>query len=257
MDRSAQLEALRTEHAAAVERYDFDLAEVIDQRIKQLRTELSREASSTCPEMLTLDLDVQRERILDDSAQDTSTLLQMEIDLQARFHRRYQQLQERHKQQLADLAQSHAQELERELTRTTPELEYLLQEAKRFGRIHDYAQARASYRTATALRERLNNRRREACDAAFFRNRQKLKEKQDWEMQLLAEKRDAAIGRLDQLTTQRRSVISTRMKLNEMKCAATMNRRPPATPQSARRPVSEARLARSQARNLNGSASVD
>jgi hypothetical protein len=218
---------------------------------------LSRDAASACPEILTLDLEVQRERILDDSAQDTSTLLQMQLDMQTRFHKRYQQLQERHKQQLADLAQAHARDLERELARTTPELEHLLQEAKRFGRSHDYPQARASYQMATALRERLSNRRREACRAVFLRNQEALKEKQDWEMQLLAEKRDAAMGKLDQMIAQRRAVIATRMKVNEMKCSATMNRRPPATPQSARRPISEARLARSRARSLTGSASFD
>ena len=244
MDKSGQIEVLRREHKAAVDSYDFDRAELIERQIQRLRTKISRDFANQQDGETNFSLDERRERCLGDSERTNAVLMNRLTDLQKRFHARYKQLQERHTQQLTDLALEHTMALERELQRPIPEVESILAQSKIYGRDHNYQMARSTYQEAMAVKNRICNRRKMECNAMFLRAERKLKERQAKELKLLEEKQEAAKEEVNQKFSKQKDIIDNRMKVQEIKASFKpgVERTTMRTTTSARRANSVSRM---------------
>ena len=245
MDKSAQISVLRKEHQAAVNNYDFDRAELIERQIARLRTEISRENESTLEGKANLKFDEQRERILCESEKTDATLMDKLITLQKQFHQRYKDMQAMHTQQLTDLSLEHTLALERELSRPIPEVDSLLSQSKILGRDHNYRQARAMYQEAMAIQKRVNDQRRNKCNAVFLNAERKLKEAQAKEIKQLEDKQETAKEGLNMQYSKHKTIIDNIMKVKEFK--ASMKPAPERAPSK----VSTTRRARSVSRQTS------
>ena len=217
MDKSAQIEVLRKEHQNAINTYDFDRAELISRQIQRLRTEISREYENYQVGTTTLNLDEQREKIHGETQRTEATLMEKLVDLQKRFHERYKELQAKHTQQLTDLSLEHTMALERETSRPIPEVDKLLQQSKIYGKEHNYQQAKSLYHEAMAIQKRVNEQRRNECNALFQKAERKLKQRQARELALFEEKQNAAKEEINQQYSRHKTVIDNRMKVKELK----------------------------------------
>jgi activator of HSP90 ATPase len=191
--------------------------------------------------MLTLDLGEQKERILGDSARMSAYLMQKRVEQQQRFHQRYAQLQELQTKQITELSLQYTNDLERELSRPVPEADKLFSEAKVFGRAHQYAQARAAHREAVQMREAALQKRRETSKAIFDENRKRLTEKHARDLELLAEKQNAALTEIEQKASQHQELVTQRIRTNEAKHTTEALRRTVSLAGSARRASSVTR----------------
>jgi hypothetical protein len=217
MDKEAQIKILRREHETAVDKFDFDGAELIQVQINRLRAERAREFEVETTDLLYLDLDEEKMRIQDDSAQVHSYLIQKRIDLQQRFHRRYSRLQELQTQAVAALSLQYTTNLERELLRPVPEAETLFAEAKLLGRAHQYAAARAAYQKAAEIRDRANEEKRQTCGEIYGHAQARLKEKHERELQLLAEKQEVALRKIESRMTNNKELVTSRIRTSEIR----------------------------------------
>jgi hypothetical protein len=221
MDKATQIEILRKEHSIAVSKFDFERAEVIDQQIKTLKNRIARESQSSNQDLLSLDLDERRERILGTSAQATASLMDQRIEKQRIFHQRYQVLQERHTQELTDLSLQHTMELERELARPIPEVETLLRESTIYGHEHKYAQARTTYQQAMQLKDTVTAGRQADVNARYTRKERQLKANQDRELSLLGEKQQSAMGTINKRHDEHERRRTNQLKAQEVKQSLT------------------------------------
>jgi hypothetical protein len=224
MDKKQQITILRREHASAVGRFDFDRAEFIKTQITRLRAEITRESQTDKTAMLSFDIAGHKERILADSARVDTHLLQKRIELQQRFHLRYSKLQELQTQAANDLSLQYTLALERELSRPVPEADQRLREAKALARADEYAPARVAHQQAAQIREGAQAERRRACAEIFARNHAQLSERHDRELELLAEKQNAALAELEKRRSGHRELVSTRMRTSEIKHTTAANR---------------------------------
>ena len=214
LDKSEQIKLLRSEHANAIENFDFDHAESIANQIERLQAELERDKQSG---VRRLDIDEQREIFLNTQTQLESEHLTKRTELQRRFHKRYQEMQERQAHEFTELAAAEAEALARERSRKAPEVKSLEMLAKLKGKEHDYASARAIYQEAVDLHRDIVDRRLCTVKMDFEKQRRKLSEKHEWELKLLAEKRDRAMREIDQKHMREDEKLSKHMKVTEIR----------------------------------------
>ncbi|KAK8887803.1 hypothetical protein M9Y10_038860 [Tritrichomonas musculus] len=217
MNKVEQIELLRTEHANAINSFDFDRAEIIDKQISRLQNELKRDVNNDVFGEHAVDLDEQREMILCDSARSTANFMEKRTDLQKKFHQRYLAMQERHTEELQNLAQQQAMALERETTRTIPDVEKLQTQSKIKGRHHKYAEAKKLFQDSIELKTQIIEQRRVACNAEFEKLRNKLVQKQQEEIQLLAQKQEDALREIDEKKDQQDALLQNRLKVKEQR----------------------------------------
>lgn len=217
MNKDEQITLLRTEHANAINSFDFDRAEVIMNQIRRLQNEIKREQAQVSDR--TFDIDEQREIIMGESAKQSATLMQQRVELQKKYHQRYKRMQKQHTDEQTELANQHTMALEREASRPIPEVEKLLNESKVKGRAHAYAEAKAIYQEAMRIKERVINERKNVCNAEYDRQKQKMLSRQKKEMELLTEKQETAIKELDQRHEAQENLLKNRMKIKERKAA--------------------------------------
>ena len=223
MEKGAQIELLRKEHAQAIENFDFDKAELINQQIKRLKNEIIRGNTSLLSELNQAEIEEEKEKLRGESAQQNALMMQERIRIQKRFHERFQQLQTKHTQQTTDLTYQHTATLEKEMTRVVPEAEKLFERAKILGREHQYNQARLIYQEGQDTKTAVLEERRKKCALQFERQTKILKEQQDREMALLAAKQEAALEKLSQKTENREALLSMKLKVKELKVTSRLN----------------------------------
>ena len=217
MDKSSQIEMLRKEHTIAVDKYDFDRAELIERQIQRLRTEISRDFERSQSHVQDLDLDQQMEKIRGTSSKIDAHMMEKRIQIQKRFHERFSELQTLHTQQLTDLSLEHTAALEREAQRPIAEVDALLADSRRNGREHRYVEARAIYQQAMALKSRVLAERQNECNDKYTRLERKLKERQQKEMKLLHEKEESAVSDLNLKHNRKTTMVDNRMRVKEIK----------------------------------------
>lgn len=217
MDKSSQIDLLRKEHSHAIENFDFDKAEMIDQQIKRLQKEIKRGNSSLLNEISQAEIEEEREKVRGESAQQNALMMQERIKIQKRFHERFQQLQEVHTRQTTDLTYQHTTILEKEMSRAVPEADKLFELSKALGRDHQYAQARTTYKEGQDLKTIELEKRRAKCSQQFEKQMKKLKEQQEKEMALLSEKQEAALAQLTHRTENKEALLSMKLKVKELK----------------------------------------
>lgn len=229
MDKSEQIRLLRAEHSSAIESFDFDRAETITKQIQRLQAEIVRDSSGGNP----YELDEQREVILNERTLKESEFMTARTDLQKRFHARYKEMQDRHADEMARLAEAEAEALARESSRRIPDVAKLEFEAKMLGREHNYREAKRIYQEAVRLKRDVIDKRLVGVKADFMRQRRKLQERHDWELKLLSEKRDQAMTEVDQKHMREDAVLERSMRVKEARA------RQEQTPRATRtRPVS-------------------
>jgi hypothetical protein len=245
MNRVTQIEALRREHGLACDKFDFDRAQLIEKQIQRLQSEASRDFEVSVVDAAALEIEEQREKVLGDSARGNAVYTEKKIDIQKVFHIRFQQLKERHTQELTDLSLEHTMELEREIARPVPDADKLDTEARLLGRQHRYAEARNVYKEAERVRAAVNRERQDICQKAFIKAQDKLTARQQKEENLLAEKQQAAVQELDQKLAKYSSSIANKMKVKEFKASRLKAGPPPnvrtSRQSSARRSASASR----------------
>jgi hypothetical protein len=219
MNRAVQIEALHREHGIACDKFDFDRAQLIEKQIQRLQSEASRDFELNVVDTAALQIEEQREKILGDSARGNADYTQMKIDVQKTFHLRFQQLKERHTQELTDLSLEHTMELERQIGHPIPEAEKLETEARLLGRQHRYADARTVYKDAERIRASIQKERRDKCQTAFLKSQTRLQLRQQREENLLAEKQQSAIRELDQKLSYYGAEVANKMKVKEFKAS--------------------------------------
>ena len=254
MNKIEQIELLRTEHANAVNSFDFDRAEIIDKQINRLQNELKRDVTNDVFGEHAVDLDEQREMILCDSARATANFMEKRTDLQKKFHQRYLAMQERHTEELQNLAQQQAMALERETTRTIPDVEKLQTQSKIKGRQHKYAEAKKLFQDSIELKTQIVEQRRVACNAEFEKLRNKLIAKQQEEIELLAQKQEDALRNIDEKKEQHDTLLQNRMKVKEQR--AKQQSTPRAAMMRAVSPAVKRRRSQSVARSVRGASSL-
>ena len=142
MKKREQIELLRAEHATAINNFDFDRAEIINKQISRLQNELKRERTVDVFGDHAVDLDEQRELILRDSAKAAADLMEKRSEIINRYHERYLAMQDRHTEELQQLSQDYVMTLEKESTRTIPEVQKLQEQSKIKGKQHNYSEAK-------------------------------------------------------------------------------------------------------------------
>ncbi|OHT04725.1 hypothetical protein TRFO_06149 [Tritrichomonas foetus] len=217
MNKKEQIELLRIEHTNAVNNFDFDRAEIIDKQISRLQAELAKNANAGAFGEHAVDLDEQREIIMCNAAKANSEFIQKRTDLQKRFHKRYKAMQDRHTEELTMLHEQHAMALERESTRLIPEVEKLQSQSKIKGRQHKYAEAKELFQESLKVKARIIEQRKNERNAEFEKLKAKLVKKQQEEIQLLAEKQEAALREIDEQKTHEDELNKNRIKVKEQR----------------------------------------
>ena len=213
MDKSEQIRLLRAEHANAIENFDFDRAETITAQIQRLQAEIARDRAGG----FAVDLDEEREVLLSERTMKDTEFMTARTGLQKRFHARYQEMQDRHADEMARLAEAEAEALARESSRRIPDVAKLEFEAKMLGREHNYREAKRVYQEAVRLKRDVIDKRLVAVKADFMRQRRKLQKKHDWELKLLTEKRDQAMIEVDQKHMREDEVLERSMRVKEVR----------------------------------------
>jgi hypothetical protein len=251
MSRVSQIESLRREHGIACRKFDFDRAQLIEKQIQRLQSERSRDFEVSVVDTAALQIEEQRDKILGDSARGNAVYTEKKLEIQRIFHRRFQQLKERHTQEQTDLSREQTMQLESRLRRTNPEVATLEREATLLGHQHRYADARTVYKNAERVRSTVTQERRDQCEAAFLKSQNRLKSRQQREEDLLVEKQQAAIRALDQQLADYSSSVANQMKVKEFKASRLRVGQTP----SGR--VSQASARRSRSVSRAGSARKD
>jgi len=244
MDKGAQVDVLRREHAIAVSKYDFDRAEAIEHQIGRLRVDMTRGLERRQDNLRVLKYDEHRERIRGEHALNDAVFVEHGFGVQREFHMRLKGLQDRHARQLADLGLDHVSALERVASRPVPEAESMLLESRRLAADRRYSQARSVYREGVRARQATVDERRCECDTTFVRAERKLRQRQQREVQMLVAKQEAAVTGLA-ARRARETVVAT----NKMRATAARAERERAVerrtetyrPASARRSASVTR----------------
>ena len=215
-----QIKVLRSEHANAIENFDFDRAELIANQIERLQAERGTNSSAK-----RLDMDEQHERILNKQTKHESKHMAKRTELQDRFKKRYEEMQERQTREFTELAEAEAEALARESSRKAHEVTSLEMLAKLKGKEHDYAAARAIYQEAVDLHRDIVDRRLCAVKMDFEKQRRKLIEKHERELTLFAEKRDQAMREIDQKRMRKDERVAKHMKVIEIREKQEMTQR--------------------------------
>lgn len=217
MKKREQIELLRAEHATAINNFDFDRAEIINKQISRLQNELKRERTADVFGDHAVDLDEQRELILRDSAKAAADLMEKRSEIINRYHERYLAMQDRHTEELQQLSQDYVMTLEKESTRTIPEVQKLQEQSKIKGKQHNYGEAKRLFQESLDLKSQIVEQRKKACNDNFEARKKQLIQKQDQEIKLLIAKRDAELQSNDEKKQDKENVLHNRMKIKEQR----------------------------------------
>jgi hypothetical protein len=219
MDWFHRLEELRNEQRSAIAHYDFDKAEDYERQINQLRIDVTDAADLSNRQLLAMQLDGRRGKILGNCAKESAGLFQKRAEIQEHFDARYHGIQERQARELSELVQQYRADLERELARPVPEADRVLRRSKLLGQQRKFTQARVAYQDSLRLRELAREERRRACNAIFQKNQRAMKMRHDRELQAFAQKQNYVLGEVDQSVSNHESLLSTRLHVSELRCA--------------------------------------
>lgn len=217
MDKSTQIDILRREHHDAINSFEFDRAHELTMQIERLQSDLQKDREFETFGNRTLDLDEQREVLLNERTRQETRLMSERTQIQKRFHDRYRVLQQRHTEELKQLAENQAIALERDANRAIPEVYKLEVEAKMKGKEHKYEEAKKLYNEAVQTKNKVIEARKVNINEYYEKQREKLIAKQKNELRLLAEKQETAIAEIDQKYTAQDEMIQRHMKVKELR----------------------------------------
>lgn len=211
MDKAAQIELLKKEHQVAIDNFDFDRAESISMQIKKLQTAQNK------PLTRNTNLDEETEKLKTSANIAKTKTTQERVELQRRFHERFQELTKQHTEELNNLSLSYALARERELKRPVHEATVKFDQSKKFGSAHNYQMARALYAEATEIENRVREKRTNQIEEQYKRQKSKLEARQKRETDLLAEKQRAALEELELRASKEISRLDRIQKAAEIK----------------------------------------
>ncbi|EAY01248.1 hypothetical protein TVAG_027160 [Trichomonas vaginalis G3] len=211
MDKAAQIELLKKEHQVAVDNFDFDRAESISIQIKKLQTAQNR------PQTRNTQLDEETEKLKTSANIAKTKTTQDRVELQRKFHERFQELTKQHTEELNNLSLSYALARERELKRPVHEASVKYEQSKKFGTDHNYQMARSLYQEAVQLEEEVREKRTRQIEEQYRRQKSKLEARQKRETDLLAEKQRAALEELELKASKEQSRLDRVQKAAELK----------------------------------------
>ena len=208
---------LRKQYKSALENFEFDKAEMIDKQIQHLRNQISRAQTPHQSETFRHEIDAQKEKYHNISANKYNQIMQEREQIQKNFHNKYLSLQSSHSHQITDLASQHEILLEKEMQRPVPEAENLFNHSKVLGKAKKYSDAKATYNEAQNIKKKTLEERRRSCSINYEKQLRALKNQQAREIQLLSDKQNAALQILDQQNEEAQNLISTQLKFKEYK----------------------------------------
>lgn len=211
MDKAAQIELLKKEHEVAIDNFDFDRAESISMQIKKLQ------AAKNKPFTRDTNLDEENEKLKTSANKAKTKTTQDRVELQRRFHERFQELTKQHTEELNNLSLSYALARERELKRPVHEASIKYEQAKKFGTAHNYTMARNLYQEAQEIENTVREKRTNQIEEQYKRQKAKLEARQKRETDLLAEKQRAALQELELRASKEISRLNRVQKANEFK----------------------------------------
>jgi hypothetical protein len=215
-----RLDDLRKAQRAAVARYDFDSAEEYEREINRLRTSLVANADHSNRQLLHMEIDGRRNKILGESARDSAGFVQRRRDIQERFDDRRRAILERHQRELEEVAHQYRLELDRALGRPVPDADRAERRSRLLGQARKFAQARASFQEAAEIREGVLEERRRACNSVLRRDQAVVKKRHVRELEALEQKRDLALFELEQSLSEFETLVSTRLQASQVRCEA-------------------------------------
>lgn len=193
MNYSQELETLRREHLAAVDDFDFKLAQDLSIRIKKLEQGLKKSSSKSNIEFLETSRKIHSLADYETHQYETDRL-----EIEDRYNERINHLLDQQRQQLIDLENSYQLNKQRELNRPVYEVELKKNQSKKFGINHDYYMANALYQEASRIEKNYRDKRLNDCYELYIRQKIKLEKKHKKEISFLEEKRKLELQELEQ-----------------------------------------------------------
>lgn len=197
---SDELESLRREHIAAVDDFDFKLAQMLSDKIKRIEQSLKKNNPKNDNEFLETSRKIQTmsmyEKIRSQREQNA---------IEDRYNERFHQLHEQHQQQLADLETAYELNKQRELKRPVYEVELKKSQSKKFGINHDYYMANALYQEASRIEKTYRDKRLNDVNDLFIKQKAKLIKRQKKEIAFLEEKKKLELQELAQRSEREQS----------------------------------------------------
>lgn len=205
MDVNKQIEILKKEHEAAIDKFDFDKAESISIQIQKLQKAITNSNQKLDPFL------EEAEKIKASENATKTKYTQERIELQRKFHERFEELTKNQTTEMNNLTLSYSLAREREQKRPVHEAELKYEQAKSFGTAHNYDLAKAVYQDGVRLEKKARQRRLDQCEENFLKQKEKLEAKHKKETDLLMEKQRSALQELE----LRASKEHTRLNLVE------------------------------------------
>lgn len=230
LNQRAQLDILRKEHQAAIERFDFDHAEEIGTQITRLQQSIKRTQSSGRASSAEAILAEEKEKLNGALAKNRDDFMKEKIAIQQKFHERFQSLQARFTEEKTQLSLQHANAMEKEVGRPIPEAEAMFERSKVLGREQKYQEARYYYQSGTAIKEQVLEQRRAECNQNYDKLMSKLEANQAHERDVLEAKQKAALEELETKQKRVESQISGQMRVKEIKAQHAQAKRPSVRP---------------------------
>ena len=183
MNKRTQINLLRNEHKIAINDFDFDRAENISKQINRLQNELKNDFSP-----LIIDQDIMKEEYLTQTLKQKTLNTQKKLEIQQKYHLRFQKLQERHTQELTELALQHSLTLEREISRPIHEVEQKLLQSKTYGKNHEYDMAKKLFNESQIIKNSIIEKRKKNCEDFYKKQKEKIEKRKLKEIELLTYK---------------------------------------------------------------------
>jgi hypothetical protein len=218
---ASQLASLRKQHQGALSGCDYQRADLINQQIQILETQISGYHRGGDRTQVESGQESQRDNTSADSAQVCQTLAEQKATIVNRFRIRRQTIERLFAQDYDELCSQHLHDVEREMSRTIPEVEALLFESRVLGKEHQYVQARAVHEQAVKVRNSVNEERGRAAAVAFAKNERKLKERKARDLKQVEEREKSALFALEYTDNSAQSIAVNKQKVKDSKIDRT------------------------------------
>lgn len=221
MNVRAQIQLLKSQHQFAVNSFDFDQAESIATQIKALQRSINRSKA-----LVKVDLTEQNEKFLSNTHQHNAEVLAKKTEIRAKYQKRQDDMTQKHTQERTELSLQHSIYLDRELSRPIHESDLKLDQSKCFAKAHDYEGARALYKEAMIIKDKVIEERKQKCEKVFKNQLAQLVAKQERELALLKDKQEAELIDFEHKCKKHESVIRNSLIASEVRASMKPREKP-------------------------------
>jgi SHS2 domain-containing protein len=214
---ASQLESLRKQHQSALLDYNFQHAELLNQRIRELQTQVSTDNWTSNRRLATQTLEHHRTLITTQSSEYDQALAQQKAAIANRFRIQRSAIDQLFAQENDRLRAQYDLDVERSTSRAIPDVASLLREARVLGSNHDYEQAREVHEQAMKLRDSINEERRFGSAVLFVKRQRELRERRARQLKAVDEREEALMRGLEHRTDQVHAIVLNRMKVKDSK----------------------------------------